>query len=159
MNRRAQTLADNFVEINSSIIAFVEGCSDAEWHTPCLDDGRTVGVIAHHIASSHTPIESLITMVATGAPIPEITMEMLHAGNAQHAAEHARCTQVEVLALLRHNGADAAETVRALDDAQLARSAYIGLFDATMSTGQVVENVLIGHAHGHFAKITSTVMN
>ncbi|MEZ4662338.1 MAG: hypothetical protein R2911_32715 [Caldilineaceae bacterium] len=68
-------------------------------------------------------------MVATQAPIPDWNMEMLHAGNAQHAAAHSACTQAEVLALLRTNEAEAASTVRNLSAEELS-ALRISLFGA-----------------------------
>ncbi|MEZ4707267.1 MAG: hypothetical protein R3A44_08680 [Caldilineaceae bacterium] len=152
----SHSLADQFSQINEEVVTFVDNCSAALWQAPCLDDGRTVAVVAHHIASSHALIAPLITMVATQAPIPDWNVEMLHAGNAQHAAEHSNCTQAEVLALLRSNGGEAANTVRNLSTAELGNAVHISLFGATMSTQQVIENVLIGHVAGHFEALKST---
>jgi hypothetical protein len=78
-------------------------------------------------------------------------MEMIHQGNATHAAQHAHCTKAETLALLRQNGAAAVAAVRAFGDAELDRTATFPM--GTMSVAQVVERILTGHANDHHGTI------
>ena len=67
MGRRAELLANRIAVGASGLAAFAEGLSDAEWRTPMsAKDGRTVGVIVHHVASMY-PIEvGLARAVASG---------------------------------------------------------------------------------------------
>ena len=152
-NSTAQALAEQFAMLNRNIIAWVEGCPDALWQRDCGDDTRTAGVVAHHIASSYLPISQLAGLVANGQPLPTLTEEMFHQGNAQHVATFAGCTQTQVRDLLVANGETAITMISQLSQDQLAREAHFSLFGATVSTQTLIENMLIGHASNHFTSI------
>jgi hypothetical protein len=156
-NSTAQALAEQFSALNRSIIAWVEGCSDAQWQHPCGDDTRTVGLVAHHIGSAYPQISQLVGLVASGQQLPALTEEMFHQGNAQHAAAFAGCTQKQVSELLATNGEAAAAAVRLLSQEQLERSGYFSLLGTPVQTQGMIEHVLIGHTSGHFADIQSAV--
>jgi uncharacterized damage-inducible protein DinB len=155
MSERARTLAHQLEEANHALIATIEGLSDAQWHAKTPDDGRSVGVVAHHVASSHKSVAGLATAIAHGQPVPTITMEMIHHGNAQHAAQHANVTKAETLALLRQNGAAAVATVRGFGDADQDKT--VGFPMGTMTVAQVVERVLTGHAQSHHGTIKKAI--
>jgi hypothetical protein len=151
MSVRARSLAQQFEQANHDLIATVEGVSDAQWRAKTPGDGRSVGVVAHHVATSHKMIAGLAGAIAHGQPVPAVTMDMIHQGNAAHAAQYANCTRAETLALLRQNGAEALAAVRELGDAGLDRTATLPL--GTMSAAQVIERILIGHVHDHHGSI------
>jgi hypothetical protein len=151
MSERARSLAQQLEQANHELAATIEGLSDAQWRAKTPDDGRSVGVVAHHVATSHKTVAGLVSAIAHGQTVPPITMEMIHEGNATHAAQFAHCTKAETLALLRQNGAAAVATVRALGDAELDRSVTFPM--GAMTAAQVVERVLVGHAQGHHASI------
>ncbi len=155
MSERAQTLAHQLEQANHALINTVEGLSDAQWHAETPNDGRSAGVVAHHVAVSHKMVAGIATAIAHGQPVPPITMEMIHQGNAQHAAQHAHVTKAETLALLRQNGAAAVATVRGFGDAELDRTATFPI--GTMSVAQVVEQILTGHAQDHHGTIKKAV--
>jgi hypothetical protein len=100
-------------------------------------------------------VAGLATAIAHGQPVPPITMEMIHHGNAAHAAEHANCTKAETLALLRQNGAAAVATVRGFGDAELDKTVAFPM--GTMSVAQVVERILTGHAQDHHGTIKKAI--
>jgi hypothetical protein len=100
-------------------------------------------------------VAGIVGAVAHGQPVPTITMDMIHQGNAAHAAQHANCTKAETLALLRQNGAAAVATVRGLGEAELGRTATFPM--GTMTAAQVVERILIGHAQGHHGSIKKAI--
>lgn len=149
-------MQDQFTALNNEIIAFVERCPAALWRTPCVNDGRTVAVVAHHIAASHEPVLQLVQLVANAQPIPTLSYEMFDAANAQHAQQAAHCTQAEVIALLREKGQSVATALNQLPAEQLARAAHISFANATMRAQDVIEQILIGHARMHFANIQAT---
>jgi uncharacterized damage-inducible protein DinB len=151
MSERARTLAQHLEQANHDLIATIEGLSDAQWRTKTPGDGRSVGVVAHHVATSHKAVAGLAGAIAHGKPVPPITMEMIHEGNATHAAQHANCTKAETLALLRQNGAAAVAAVRAFSDTELDRTVQFPM--GTMTVAQVVERVLTGHAQDHHGTI------
>jgi len=153
MSERAGTLADQLERANRDLIHTIEGLSDAQWRAKTPGDGRTVGVVAHHVAVSHKSVTGLVGAIAHGRAVPTITMEMIDHGNATHATQHANCTKAETLALLRQNGAAAAAMVRGLGDAQLDRvGGSMG-----MSAAQAIERVLIGHVHDHHNSIRKAI--
>lgn len=156
MGKRGQALADRFEQANKEMTTTVERCSDAQWKTKTSGETWSVGVVAHHVAEGHGAIAGLIQKIATGQPLPPLTMDMLHQMNAAHAKQHANCTKEETLALLRKNGATAASTVRGLSDEQLDRSAPV-LGGPPMTAQQMVERVLIGHIQEHHGSIRATV--
>ena len=151
MSERARNLAQQLEQANHELVTTIEGLSDAQWRAATPDDGRSVGVVAHHVAASHKTVAGLVSAIAHGQAVPHITMDMIHAGNAEHAKQFAHCTKAETLALLRQNGAAAVATVRALGDAELDRSVTLPM--GPMTAAQVVERILIGHAQGHHASI------
>jgi uncharacterized damage-inducible protein DinB len=151
MSERARTLAQQLEQANHDLVKTIEGLSDAQWHAKTPGDGRSVGVVAHHVAESHKTVAGLANAVAHGQSVPNITMDMIHQGNAAHAAQHAHCTKAETLALLRQNGAAAVAAVRAFGDAELDRTVTFPM--GTMSVAQVVEKILTGHAQDHHGTI------
>ena len=155
MSERARHLAQQFEQANHALIATVDRLSDDQWRAKTPGDGRSVGVVAHHVAEGHKGIAGLAGAIAHGQPVPPLTMDMIHQGNATHAAQHAHCTKAETLALLRQNGAAAAATVRGLGETELDRTATLPL--GTMSASQVIERILIGHVHDHHGSIQKAI--
>ena len=156
MGQRSQALAERFEQANREMIAGVEKCSDAQWKTKTSGETWSVGVVAHHVAQGHETIAGLVQKIGTGQPLPGLTMDLIHQMNAEHAKQHANCTQDETLGLLRKNAATAAGIVRGLSDEQLDRSAPV-LGGAPMTAEQMIERVLIGHVNEHHGSIRAAV--
>jgi hypothetical protein len=108
---RSAALAASFEDAITGVAALVEGCSDAEWQQVCTGEQWSVAVTAHHIAASTSPLMDFIGLVADGQPLPPITLDMIHDGNANHAQAFAQCTREETLVLLRDDGARVADRV------------------------------------------------
>src|SRR2546421_7037971 len=89
-SRRAELLADRIEEGAAGLAAFAEGLSEAEWRRPVSGtDGRSVGVIVHHVASVY-PIEiDLARTIASGKAVTDVTWEIVAGLNAKHAHEQA----------------------------------------------------------------------
>lgn len=155
MSERAKALAQQLEHANQALIATIEGLSDAQWRAKTPGDGRSVGVVAHHVATSHKSVAGLVGAIAHGKAIPALTMDMIHAGNAAHATQHADCTKAETLALLRESGAAAVTTVRGLSDADFDRTATLPMGAITVT--KLVEMVLIGHAADHHGSIRRAI--
>jgi hypothetical protein len=150
MSERAAALAAAFEQANNDVIATVEGCSPDQWGRTCKDEGWSVAVAAHHIAISHPGIFGLVQLIANGQDVPPITMEMIHAGNAQHAIEHANADRDETLGILHREGQATANAVRALTDEQLDRTAPMAFAGGQLwSAADLIERVLIGHPVQH----------
>ncbi|MCC7372618.1 MAG: DinB family protein [Chloroflexi bacterium] len=158
MSSRAAGLADAFERANAAVIAAVEACSDAQVRAICEAEGWSVAVAAHHVAQTHVALAGLIQLMASGQPLPPITMEMIDAGNAQHAEEFKNVSKADTLAALRTNGAAAASVVRGLSDEQLDRRSPMSFVGgAEWSTADIIERILIGHPTEHVQSITAAV--
>src|SRR6266550_8086154 len=119
MSPRAEALAARIEEGAASLATFAEKLSDVEWRTPVPRDGRTIGVIVHHVASVY-PIETdLARTIAGGKAVTDVTWEFVAELNAKHAREHAGVKKAEALELLRRNSQQAAAAVRGFSDADL----------------------------------------
>ena len=153
-NPQAMALAERLEQGAHALTVFARGLSDAQWQTRLPGDGRTIGVVVHHVASVY-PIEiQLALIVASGSPVAGVTMDDVHKMNAKHAEEWEQVSQEVALHLLRRNSADAAQAIRGLSDAQLAKAAAVSLYDDAPVTCQfVLEDHAVRHSYHHFAGI------
>ena len=154
MSPRAEALAARIEEGAAGLATFAEKLSDVEWRTPVPRDGRTIGVIVHHVASVY-PIETdLARTIAGGKAVTDVTWEFVAELNAKHAREHAGVKKAEALELLRRNSQQAAAAVRAFSDAELDRAAPFSLsFHAPVTAQFVVEDHALRHSWHHLARI------
>ena len=154
MSTRASALAERLEQGAAALSAYAQGLSEAEWRTPVPRDGRTVGVIVHHVASMY-PIEvDLARTLAGGSPIAGVAWEDVHAINAEHARTHAQVTKAEAVAALTTNSAAAATAIRALSDGELDAAAPVSLnFDAPLTCQFFVEDHAVRHSYHHLARI------
>lgn len=157
MGAKAEALAKQFEAKVQDATAVLKKLSDADWKKTTGAEKWTVGVTAHHIASSHEGIANIIKSVAAGQSMPNFTMEMLNEMNAKHAKEHAGATKGETIALHERGAATAAAVVRGLSDDQLAKSATVLTGMPPMSAEQVVTGILIHHLEDHLGSIRTTV--
>src|SRR5438876_1236405 len=125
MPTRVETLAAQFEAATNEAIQEVQNCSDAKWRLATPNDGRTVGVLAHHIATGDVPIFGLVDAIANGQAMPPITPEMIDQGNALHAQQFANVTKAETVQLLKQNSSTALSALRSLSDEQLDKSGEI----------------------------------
>jgi hypothetical protein len=157
MGRRAEELAAR-IETGAALLAeLAAGLNNAEWHTR-VRDGRTVGVVVHHVASMY-PIEmDVARAIASGKAVEGVTWEAVADINARHAVEFATVGKAAALDLLRRNSKAAAAAVRKLSDAELDTAAPFSLsFDAPMTAQFVVEDHTLRHAWHHLAGIRSAL--
>jgi hypothetical protein len=154
MTRRADALADRLEEGANALADLAATLTDAEWRVRVPRDGRTVGVIVHHVASMY-PIEiDLAQAVAEGKAITGVTWDVVHDINANHAREHAETTPETAIALLRRNSELAAQAIRVLGDDQLDRVAPISLYlDMPLTCQFFLEDHAVRHSWYHTARI------
>ena len=155
MRQRAKELSERFMSFNNEVIAFVEKCSDENWEKVCSSEKWPVGVVARHIAAGHYSAFGLAKMIVDGEQLPELTMETIDQGNAQHAKKHANCTKDEVLGILREKSSSIAEYVTGLDDADLDRTSNLALVGGTISAQQFLENIIIHSGTEHLTNMKS----
>jgi hypothetical protein len=159
MSRRADLLADRIEEGAGGLAAFVEGLSEEEWRTPVSrTDGRSVGVIVHHVASVY-PIEiDLARVIASGKAVADVTWEIVAKLNAKHAHDQAGVTKGAALELLRRNSREAAAAARAFTDDELDRAAPFSLsFGAPVTAQFVIEDHALRHSWHHLARIRTAL--
>lgn len=156
MSQRAEELSERFAAFNNDVVSFVDKCSADDWRQQCSGEGWTVGVVTHHIAAGHYSTLAWAKMIVEGQPLPDVGFDVIHQANAQHAQEHADCTQEAVLGLLREDGAAIAEYVAGLNDTDLDRTAYLSLTGGDISAGQFIENIIIHSGGEHFASAKAT---
>ena len=153
INKRANSLAERITEGANSLAIFVDGLSESDWQMPVVGDGRSVGVVVHHVASTYTLEIELSQVLASGKPITEATMEVVDQMNADHAWEHANVSKLETLKLLRHNSNFAADSVRAFTDEELDNSATVSLnADAPLTAQFFIEDHALRHSFHHLKK-------
>lgn len=154
MSERAEALASRFAAANDEFVATIEECTDAQWRTTCPDEERPVGVVAHHVAGAQRAAAGWMQAVASGQPLPPLTIELINQLNARHAERHSTTGKDETVALLRHNGQETAALIRALSDAELDRTGSAPLFGPNpISAEQIISHVLIAHIMGHLRSI------
>src|SRR5438874_4477489 len=157
MGAKGEALAKQFEAKAQEATAVLEKLSDADWKKVTEAEKWSVGVTAHHVARGHEAIAGIVKTVASGQSVPNFTMDMLHAANAQHAKDFAACTKAETIALHKQGAAGAAAVVRGLSDDQLTKTGTVLTGMPPMSTEQVVTGILINHIDDHYGSIRKTV--
>jgi DinB superfamily len=158
---RSDQYAQQFEAAQDEFIRLIESLSDEQWHLAGQnfpqrindeDEGRPVGVIAHHVATNGDWITERIQTMLAGGPLAPVNQRAI---NAEHARSHAGVTKEEVLRLLRASKGRIATAVRSIPDDQLdiQRSTPAG----PMSAAERVEKVLIGHMKQHQGSIEAAI--
>jgi hypothetical protein len=155
---QAEALARRLELGIDALITFAGTLTERQWQTAVPKDGRTIGVVVHHVASVF-PIEiQLAQVLAKGQPIVGVTWDDVHAMNARHAQDNASVTRQEAIALLRENSTAAAAAIRALSDEELATAATNSLYaDAPLTCQHMLEDHAVRHCYHHLAKIQAAV--
>ncbi len=87
MSSRANALADPVEQGARELATFVESLSDRELQVGTPRDGRTVRVVAHHVAIAY-PIEiDLVRRLVSGEGITDVTWEWVAEYNTQRAKD------------------------------------------------------------------------
>ncbi len=150
----AHALADRLGKGACALASFASTLSNAEWQARIPGDGRTIGVVVHHVATMY-PLEiQLAQRLAEGKPIEGLTWHAVHQLNAGHALEHEAVTREAALDLLRRNSAAAAAAIRALSDEGLAGAATVSLYaDAPLTCQFMLEDHAVRHSYHHLARM------
>jgi hypothetical protein len=154
-------LADRLDQVVRAYADYLAGLSLDQWRARCgnhptirvgdEDENRPVGTVAHHTAVALPRILGMVRAIAAGAEVAQPS----RGGAAAHAQANPDPDQGETVALLRANGAEAATSVRALSDDDLARTGRTMIGE--LSAGDAVERILIGHLTWHEGSIRATV--
>jgi hypothetical protein len=158
MGSRASALAERIEQGAAALAAFAQGVTDKQWLMAVPPDGRTVGVIVHHVASVYPLEVELARTLAAGKPIQGVTWEAIAKMNAQHAQDHAAVTKAAALALLRQNSKAAADSIRQMTDEELDRAAPVSLnADAPLTAQFFIEDHSLRHSFHHLRKIRAAL--
>jgi hypothetical protein len=158
VSRRSQLLADRIEQGAELLAAFAEGLSESEWQALVPEggagEGRSIGVIVHHVASVY-PIEiQLAQTVASGKAVTDVTWDVVAELNAVHAHKYKNASKQAALELLLQNSREAASAVRKFTDAQLDQSAPFSLsYGAPVTAQFVIEDHALRHSWHHLARI------
>ena len=154
MGKRSEVLAARLEQGVRELTALARTLTDEQWKTKIPHDGRTVGVVVHHVGTMY-PVEiELAQKLGAGQAVEGVTWDAVHEINANHAREHAACTKEEAIALVEKNSAAAAAAVRALSDQELDTAAGLSLNSDGPRTCQfMLEDHAVGHAWHHVLKI------
>jgi len=158
MGRRAEELANRIEQGAAELAAWAKGLTDQQWKVPVPKDGRTVGVTVHHVASMY-PIEmDVVSKVASGGTVMDVTWDAVAGINAKHAREHRACSKQEALELLAKNSKAAADAVRKLSDADLDRAAPFSLsYGAPVTAQFVIEDHPLRHPWHHLFRMKNAL--
>ena len=158
MGQRANALAERIEQGADALAAFAEGLSDEQWRRTIPPDGRTAGVIIHHVASIYPLEVELAQTLAAGKPIAGVTWAAVAEVNAKHAAENGNATKRDAVELLRKNSRAAADAVRHMTDEELDRAAPVSLnYDAPLTTQFFIEDHALRHSFHHLAKLRAAL--
>jgi hypothetical protein len=156
--QRAQALADRLIHGADALVVLASSLSEAEWRTRLPGDGRTIGVVIHHVASAYPVEVQLAKTVAHGTAISGLVPADVDTMNAAHALDHDRATKDETLALLRRNSAEAAVVIGGLSDERLDRAVTVSLYAGAPLTCQfVLEDHAVRHSYHHLARIRTAL--
>ena len=157
MSRRAGALAQRVKQGADTLAAFAEQLSDAEWRAVVPPDGRTVGLIIHHVAIAYPGEIEGAKLLASGTAI-SITWEWVAQFNAAHAQEHATVGRKETSDLLRRNSEAAVQAVLGFTDEELDSAAPVSLYaDAPLTAQFFIEDQAVKHSFHHLARIKTAL--
>jgi uncharacterized damage-inducible protein DinB len=158
VSKRADALAERILQGAQALAALAEDLSDSEWQTVIPDEGRSVGVLIHHVASVYPAEVDLARLLASGKPIEGVTYDAVDRTNAEHAQAFATASQHETLELLRRNSKTAADAVRQFSDEELDRAAPISLnAGAPLTTQFFIEDHALRHSFHHLSNIRAAL--
>ena len=158
LTTRADALADRLIQGARNLATFAEDLSETEWNKPVVGDGRTIGVVVHHVASVY-PIEvELAQVLGQGNAITEVTKDAIDTMNAQHATDNQTADKQKTLELLKTNSENAAKAIREFKDEELDNSAPVSLYyDAPLTAQFFIEDHALRHSYHHLGKIKSSL--
>jgi hypothetical protein len=158
MSDRANTFADRIEQGAESLAAYIEGFSETEWNTIVPNEKRSVGTLAHHVASMYQAEVELTLQLAAGDPIKGLSFDDIDEINANHAQEYARVDKKDTLNFLRESSKKTANRVRELSDTELDRAAAVSLnADAPLTTQFFIEDHPLRHSFQHLESIRKSL--
>jgi DinB superfamily len=156
MGAKGEALARQFEAKAQEAAHILERVTAADWQKVTEAEKWSVGVTAHHLATSYERVPDIATGLAAGQSFGNFTRKMLDERNAQHAKDFAGCTKQETLALHRQGATKAAAVIRGFTDEQLAKSGVLFTDAPPMTVEQLIMGALIYHTDEHYGSIRKT---
>jgi hypothetical protein len=152
LNHRSESLAARLESGAAALAAFAATLSEAERQTRLPKDGRKVGVVVRHVASTY-PVEiQLPSLLAAGEPITGLTWDAVAKINRNHAEQNDKVAKDAAAALLKANSAAGAAAIRAFTDKDLDSSATLSLNRNAPLTCQIcLEDHAVRDSYYHLA--------
>jgi hypothetical protein len=158
MSKRAEALATRLEQGAAQLSTYAESLTPRQWAAPVAEEGRSVGILVHHVANMYPLEVEVAKTIASGQAVAGVTWGVVDEINAKHALEHAQPDRMETLALLRRNSAIAATAIRALTDEQLDTVVPISLYnDAPLTLQFWLEDHQVSHSYKHLANIKRAI--
>ena len=151
---QAEALAVRLEAGARGLLELAAGLTEEEWRRPVPHDGRTIGVMVHHVGNMY-PLEiQLAQKIAAGEAIEGVTSANVDAINAAHAEDKADVTKAEAMEFVRVHSAAAAAAIRAMTDEELATATPNSMYaDAPLTCQFFLEDHAVRHSYHHTAKI------
>ena len=157
-SKMANILADRILAGADKLAEFAKELTQEQWDTPVLGDGRSIGVVVHHVAYLYPVEVELSTVLASGNPITEVTKKGVDEMNATHAQDFANVTKEEALELLNKNSRMAADAIRGFTDEQLQNGSTISLnANAPLTAQFFIEDHPVRHSFHHLERIRASL--
>ena len=155
---RSEQLAERILSGAQTLHNLASTLTEEQWNSPVIGDGRPIGVVIHHVASSYPMEIELAQLLANGKAITGATMEVVDQINAEHAEQFAEIQLDETLQLLQTNSLKAANVVRGFSTAELDSAAPVSLnADAPLTCQFFIEDHALRHSYHHLAKIKASL--
>jgi uncharacterized protein YndB with AHSA1/START domain len=125
------------------------------WKNPA--DGRTANIVAIHTVH-HLGLVDFVKAVAAGVrgPQADFAPTDIDAGNAKSAREFANISKEEVIAQIKAQGPKAVDALKAMSDADLAKTQSMRFAGgAELSAAQVIEAALLSDIASHLEAVRS----
>ena len=159
---RAAELAAEFEAAQDEFIALLESLTDDQWRAKGTnyptqmnneDEGRSVAVIAHHVASTGPFTMGRIQDTLAGRTLTPVNITQM---SADHARENRDCSRNEVLSLLRESKPKIADAIRPIPDDRLDQAMPTPT-GAQMTIAFRIQAILTGHIKMHQGSIEQAI--
>ncbi len=150
MSQRAKNISERIKSFADEVITFVESLTNSGWTKVCDMEKWAVGVTARHIGAGHFAISKMAAMIVKGEDLPPLSMDQINAMSDKDSREHADCTKVEALELLRKNSAELSAFAAELTDEELDRKGSMPAFGGEVTTEQLFDFIIFQSAAQHF---------
>lgn len=134
----------------AEVVALAESCSDEEWGALCPNDQRALGVVLDHIAEGNPEVVLWIKTFLADRPV-EITPEVLHARNAEHAQRVGDRPRQATIDDLKRSAVSTSGVLRSLTDQELRAAQDFGW--AGRQEVAWVAGAAVRHPRGHLKNI------